>query len=577
MAAPSGVSADRLDSWKEIAAYLGREVRTVQGWEKTEGLPIHRHQHARLGSVYAFKSELDQWREARRPTQEPAVTLDLSSSVSTTGKEARPSRHWAISATAGFCILALLATSLVLWTKSPAPSPGGIPSSVVVLPFLDLSPQKDQEYFSDGLTEEIIDALTRVPNLRVVARTSAFAYKGKAVDIRQIGDQLKVAAVLEGSVRKAGDQLRITAQLARVSDGYHLWSHTYDRNLRDIFAVQREISQAIADQLRAGEVPRQTQPRDVEAWRFYQEGRYFFNQFETPVSERKAIERYQAAIGRDPNFAQAYAGMADAYAYMAEVFAVAPREVMPKAREAAEKALALDDSAAEAHVSLGIVKLDFDRDRDAGQREFIRAIQLNPGLGYAHHWYAHSLEAQGRLEEAMVEMKKAHDLDPFSIPINWDIASELLCAGRRAEALQQLDRAVELFPNIPVFPYMRMLTQQQLGDSTAAIRTAAAWRTAHPETASDPLVQTMFAVSAVLEGHPDEARRTLAAFEQMRARQYVDGFLPLAICGALKDRKLSLEWTKRAVEEHSSMVVYLPIIAPGYGLDNALLKEAGAI
>src|SRR5579883_555332 len=408
MAAPSGVSADRLDSWKEIAAYLGREVRTVQGWEKTEGLPIHRHQHARLGSVYAFKSELDQWREARRPTQEPAVTLDLSSSVSTTGKEARPSRHWAISATAGFCILALLATSLVLWTKSPAPSPGGIPSSVVVLPFLDLSPQKDQEYFSDGLTEEIIDALTRVPNLRVVARTSAFAYKGKAVDIRQIGDQLKVAAVLEGSVRKAGDQLRITAQLARVSDGYHLWSHTYDRNLRDIFAVQREISQAIADQLRAGEVPRQTQPRDVEAWRFYQEGRYFFNQFETPVSERKAIERYQAAIGRDPNFAQAYAGMADAYAYMAEVFAVAPREVMPKAREAAEKALALDDSAAEAHVSLGIVKLDFDRDRDAGQREFIRAIQLNPGLGYAHHWYAHSLEAQGRLEEAMVEMKKAH-------------------------------------------------------------------------------------------------------------------------------------------------------------------------
>lgn len=577
MAAPTGASADRLDSWKEIAAYLGREVRTVQGWEKTEGLPVHRHQHARLGSVYAFKSELDQWRAARRPVPEPSPEQPTAEAGAIPPEPTRAGRRWTVPALAALCVAALLGTSLVLWTKSPAAPAGGIPTSVVVLPFLDLSPQKDQEYFSDGLTEEIIDALTRVPNLRVVARTSAFAFKGRAVDIRKIGEQLNVAAVLEGSVRKAGDQLRITAQLARVSDGYHLWSHTYDRSLRDIFAVQREISQAITDQLRAGEVPRHEQPHDIEAWRLYQEGRYFFNQFQTPESERKAIERYQAAIARDPNFAQAYAGMADAYAYLAEDFAVAPREVMPKARDAAEKALALDDSSPEAHISLGIVKLDYDRDREGGQREFVRAIQLNPGLGYARHWYAHSLEAQGKLEDAMVEMRKARDLDPLSVPISWDIASELLCARRNREALQHLEKAAELFPNVPEFAFMKVAAHQQMGDTAAALRTIVAWRAAHQETAQDPMVQSMYAFGAILQGHPETARQTLAAFEQMRSRQYVDGFLPLYICAALEDRRLELAWIKRAVDDRSSMVVYLPLMAPVYGFDAALLKEGGAL
>jgi TolB-like protein len=562
MAAPSGASADRLDSWKEIAAYLGREVRTVQGWEKSEGLPVHRHQHGRIGSVYAFKSELDQWRGARRPpTAEP------------------PSRRPWLFAAAGIAAVAIAGSSLLLWTRPPAPPVGGIPSSIVVLPFLDLSPQKDQEYFSDGLTEEIIDALTRVPNLRVVARTSAFAFKGKAVDVRRIGEQLNVAAVLEGSVRKAGDQLRITAQLARVSDGYHLWSHTYDRRLSDIFGVQREISQSIAAQLRAGEPPRPAGPptRDVEAWRLYQEGRYFFNRFEPPESDWKAIDRYRQAIARDPGFAQAWAGMADAYAYLAENFTAAPHDVMPKAREAAEKALALNDSSAEAHTSLGVVKLDYDRDREGGQREFLRAMQLNPGFGWARHWYAHSLEAQGRLPEAMVEMRKAADLDPLSVPIQWDITSELLCAGRYADALHQLDQAQELFPAVSVFPFMRVFAEERTGDRAAALRTIAAWRQAHPESAGDPLVQTLYAVGSILEGRPEAARRTLASFEQLRPRQYVDGFLPLFLCAGLHDRGLELLWLRRAAEERSSMVVYLRMMEPLFGFDDALLHEAGAI
>src|SRR5215475_12748098 len=225
----SAMGDDRLDSWKEIAAYLGREVRTVQLWEKSEGLPIHRQQHAKQGSVYAFKSELDSWRESRKPVEKSKPPIFMLAGIA--------------------AAIAILVAGWFL-LRRPAPL-----SSVVVLPFVDFSPQHDQEYFSDGLTEEIIDALSRVPNLRVVARTSAFAFKGRPNDIREIGKQLSVDAVLEGSVRKNGDQLRITAQLNRVSDGTHLWSRTYDRQLRDVFAVQREISQAIANQLRAGEIP----------------------------------------------------------------------------------------------------------------------------------------------------------------------------------------------------------------------------------------------------------------------------------------------------------------------------------
>ena len=278
-------SDDRLDSWKEIAAHLGREVRTVQGWEKNEGLPIHRHQHARQGSVYAFKSELDAWREARKISADAPVPAEA----------AAPSRKppaWAI--VAAVCVVIAGASGYFLWKNRAAAM--DTPSSVAVLPFADISEQHDQDYFADGLTEEIIDALTRVPNLRVVARTSAFSFKGKAKDIREIGKELGVSAVLEGSVRKADNKLRIIAQFNRVSDGSHLWSRNTIGDLRDVFAVQHEISQSIASELRAGTCPRRATA--LATWKrtsAIQEGRYFFNQQE-PAAYHKAIERYQQAI-----------------------------------------------------------------------------------------------------------------------------------------------------------------------------------------------------------------------------------------------------------------------------------------
>ena len=551
---------DRLESWKEIAAYLGREVRTVQGWEKNEGLPVHRLQHSRLGSVYAFRSELDAWREARKSAGQMEAAAEESSQTAAAQGPIEPRRLpraiW--FAAAGATILLIAAG--VFWAVRHRAS-SDTPASIVVLPFLDLSPQKDQEYFSDGLTEEIIDALSRVPNLRVVARTSAFAFKGRAVDIRQIGQQLNVNTVLEGSVRKAGDELRITAQLNRVSDGTHLWSRTFDRQMRDVFAVQREISEAIAGQLRAGPVPPRTPTSNLQAYNLFEEGRYFFNQHIPPDSYTKAIDRYRRAIGLDPNFALAYAGLADANAYLAENMVIAPKLVMPKAKEAAERAVALDDSSGEAHTSLGLVKMDYEWDREAAQAEFRRAMQLSPGSGWIRHWYAHSLEAQGRVNDAVKEMRAALALDPFSVPIYWDIANELYWSGRYREQLQHLAKANRMFPNNSLLLYFTVLGYAAIGDKPALQESIERMQAAGAMEgiAQTPTFIAVNGWAAAAAGHRDQALASLAELERMHATQYVEPYLVMSLCSKLQDRACVAQWAKRAVDERSTQVVYAPM------------------
>jgi len=550
---------ERLDSWKEIASYLGREVRTVQGWEKNEGLPVHRHQHARQGSVYAFKAELDAWRESRKP----AVEESKSHSPAAASADSRRSfRAWI-----GLAIMVLAGAGVLIWKMRPGGLADAHPSSIVVLPFSDFSPQKDQEYFSDGLTEEIIDALSRVPNLRVVARTSAFAFKGKASDVREIGRRLNVEAVLEGSVRKSGDQLRITAQLNRVSDGTHLWSRTYDRQLRDIFTVQREISQSIASYLRAGRVPKRSGTEDLAALDLYQEGLYFFNQHQAPDSYWKAIDRYKKAVERDPKFALAYAGMADAYSYLAENHSAWPQEVMPKAREAALKAVTLDDQLAEGHTSVGIVKLDYDWDPDGAQRELRRALELNPGSGWVHHWYAHSLEAQGRLDEAMQEMRRALDLDPLSVVFYWDIGDELLMSKRYDDAIAHLKKGDELFPNFPILLWEEAEAYYQKGERESWHRVVEKLKAAHAELETDPTFLALLGNAAARNGEREEARRNLNQVEKQHQKQYVEPLMVLGLAETLGDRAAVQRWLIRAREERSTFFLYAPLAGFFYNSD----------
>jgi tetratricopeptide (TPR) repeat protein len=259
--------------------------------------------------------------------------------------------------------------------------------------------------------------------------------------------------------------------------------------------------------------------------------------------------------------------LADTYAYLAENFVVAPKEVMPKAKAAAEKALALDDNLAEAHTSVGIVKLDYEWDREGAQREMRRAMQLNAGSGWVRHWFAHSLEAQGRLDDAMREMRASLALDPLSIVIYWDVGNELLMAGKYDENLRHLEKADELFPNFPIIAYLRVATYYQKGDVQSAHRTIEALKAAHPEIIGEPVFMAVLGTQAAREGRPSEARQTLHELERLHRTQYVEPMMVTGLCSALGDHQALLLWLKRAYEERSTIYLYGPLAKYLYGSD----------
>jgi TolB-like protein/Tfp pilus assembly protein PilF len=352
-------------------------------------------------------------------------------------------------------VAALVIIALAIWQpwsqKEIVPIPSGKPS-IAVLPFEDLSLQKDQEYFCDGLAEELINRLTNIENLRVPARTSAFSFKGKDVDYREIGEKLNVEMVLDGSVRKEGNKLRITAQLIKVADGFPVWSKIYQRNIEDTFDLWDEISLAIVDNLKikflGGEkeklVKRYTE--SLEAYNLYVKGRYFWNK-RTREGLDKSIEYFQEAIEKDPTYALAFSGLADAYLILGNNYHIPASEAFPKAKVAALKALELDNSLAEAHTSLASILVDeHEHDFEKGEKEYQRSIELKPGYATAHHWYAFNLSDLGRHEEAIKEILRARELDPLSPRINANVGLLFYYARKYNRALAELEKSTELFP-----------------------------------------------------------------------------------------------------------------------------------
>ena len=329
--------------------------------------------------------------------------------------------------------------------EEPAPEKEEI-KSIAVLPFVDLSPEKDQEYFCDGMAEEIINTMTQVEGLLVTARTSAFKFKGKDVDITEIGKQLNVETVLEGSVRKEGNQLRISAQLINVKDGFHIWSQKYDREMAGVFAIQDEISMAIVEALKGRLLPEEREviakrPTDnLEAYDLYLLGRHYWEQH-TDDSISKSGDYFLQAIDRDPDFALAYTGIADCYNMAGLSYQPA---VYPLARAAAKKALELDDTLAEAYVSLAWVSMYYDWDWTTAENALKRAIELNPGYYLAHQWYTDYLLFTDRLDEALEEIKRAEELNPqyyHAVRLRMDIYMKL---DRYEEAMEQFYKLKEL-------------------------------------------------------------------------------------------------------------------------------------
>ncbi|MFC2084964.1 protein kinase [Bacteroidota bacterium] len=324
--------------------------------------------------------------------------------------------------------------------------------SVAVLPFVNTSADPEQEYFCDGMAEEIINALSHIKELKVVARTSAFSFKGKDTDIKEIGKKLKVDKVLEGSVRKARNRLRITAQLINVEDGYHLWSERYDRDLDDVFAIQDEVTTAIVDRMKVNLLGEEKQiltkrsTDNPEAYQFYLKGRYFSNK-RTPEGNKKAIEFFNKSIEIDPKFALSYTGLAFLYIALGVFGLHRPKDVFPKARSLNEKALEIDKNLAPAHSVKAYVNLFYDWNWSAAERVCKKAIELNPGDTYSYLTYALYLDSMGRFEKAIGEMKKAVNLDPLSLIINADMGLIYHCARRYEEAIRWFRKTLDIEPH----------------------------------------------------------------------------------------------------------------------------------
>jgi TolB-like protein/DNA-binding winged helix-turn-helix (wHTH) protein/Flp pilus assembly protein TadD len=351
-------------------------------------------------------------------------------------------------------VLVLILGILAIWLiRSRSQAPIGI-HSLVVLPLDNLSGEASQDYFADGMTDELITDLAQISALRVISRTSAMVYKGARKPLPQIARELNVDAVVEGTVLRSGDQVRITAQLIQASDDKHLWAESYEGNVRDTLALQNKVAAAIAEKIRINLNPHEqaalknAKVVNPEAYESYLKGRYFWNK-RTANGLKVALAYFNQAIEEDPKYAQAYSGLADTYALLGDwQYAVmTPKEALPKAKAAAMKALELDDSLSEAHNSLAFCLEGFDWDFEAAGKEFRRAIELNPGYATAHHWYAWHLSLVGRNSEAVAEMRKAENLDPLSLIINADLAELLLIAHLSDESIQQSNKTIEMDPN----------------------------------------------------------------------------------------------------------------------------------
>ncbi len=435
---------------------------------------------------------------------------------------------------------------------------GSNDQSIAVLPFVDMSPAKDQEYFSDGMSEELLNLLSKIPALKVISRTSSFFFKGKNLDVRKIGQNLGVENILEGSIRKSGNTIRITAQLIEVRNGTHLWSETYDREMKDVFVIQDEISKMIVDILKIELSGKHTNQlsrgftKNTEAYEDYLKGRYHWN-MRTDDGIKKSIGYFEDAIKKDSNYAAAYAGLADTYLTLYDYELISIDESTSKAKEAAQRALKINPMLAEAHNSLAHISLHEWKWKSA-EEGFKRAIELDPAYVLAHHWYALCLTAIGKSNEAVNEMKKARELDPLSTRINADLGMAYLSAGKFDEAIEQEKKTMELNPKAAGAYWIRGMAFQQKKMFQESIRD---YRHALELSPLDPNYLAALGHVYASSGNTIGAHNILDTLFVENKKQPVSPFFFALVYAGLNDKEKALEWLQKAYEEKSGSVRYL--------------------
>ncbi len=456
----------------------------------------------------------------------------------------------------------------------PQPATGGLTpggtrvlSTIAVLPFTDLSPQRDQEYFCEGLAEEIMTALDKVRHLEVAAKSSAFSAEFKAMDVREIGRRLGVAAVLEGSVRKVENKLRITVQLINVATGYHLWSEKFERTLEDVFAIQDEITLAIVDHLKVklmGEEKDALLKRHTdnpEAYNLYLMGRFFWNK-RTADGMKRGLECFVRAIQLDPSFARAYTGIADCYGVFAYYY-MPPRATLAKARDAAARALELDPTLAEAHTSMAFVKQKLERDWAAAEREYRRAMELDPDYVWAPHWYSLLLAVMGRHQESFVQIKRALEIEPTSAQMTMVHGMLFYLARFYDRAVEELKKALDLEPQHVLATFYLGLAHLESGRPEEAL--ALVSRSAELSGNAPFWVQGIGYVHATA-GRRDLAEGVLTKIREMMSKAYFSPVFMALIHFRLGEPDRGFEWLDKAFVDGDHWLEYIKVF-PGF--DNA--------
>jgi TolB-like protein/DNA-binding winged helix-turn-helix (wHTH) protein/Flp pilus assembly protein TadD len=461
---------------------------------------------------------------------------------------------------AAICVLGLAGWGWRLWRNRAATPAVPLVRSLAVLPLQNLSGDPAQDYLADGMTEELIGRLANIHGLRVISRTSAMHFKNTQLSVPEIAKTLGVDAIVEGSVIREGNQVRVHAQLIRGASDEHIWAGEYQREYGSLLAVQDEVARSIAERIEISLTPQErrilasTHAVDPEAYEDYLKGRYYFNQ-RTQDAINKSIGFFQQAIAREPSYALAYCGLADAYALLGFRGGIPSKDALSRAKAAALRAIELDDTIAEPHASLGFIAETHEWDWATAEREYKRAVQLNPGDARVHHWYAGYLMYVGRFEEGISEARRARDLDPLSLPVNNALAGRLLAAGRLPEALEQAQKTLQLDPHFA--PAHQTLGWAYLhnGKHIEAIQEFQKALQLSGTDDTDLMLDLGFAYATA--GDQEEARKILAKLRTYHESGLVPSGSVGILYGALGDLDEAFAWLEKAYEERDPQLTYL--------------------
>lgn len=522
--------ADRLDYWQEIAKYLGREVRTVQRWEREKSLPVRRlggNRDDNQPRVFAYKSEIDAW--VARQSGPRALPTDPAA-LATEAIDQRPRRDPSVL-------------------------------RVAVLRLENAGGNPDTDFLSDGVSDSLITRLSQLSSLRVISRTSVLRYKGQAIDPAAVGRELDVDAVLTGRMVTRGNALSISLELIDVRDNSILWAGRYNRGIDDLVTVEDEISQSVAEklqgQLTGGShtlLPKRSK-QNPEAYRLYLKGRYYWNK-RTGDAGRKGLEHFHQVIELDPTYGLAYAGIADSYSMMVFNNMISPRDGLTKARAAATRALELDEKLAEARSSKAFVKLFYDWDWAEAEREFHRTFELDPNYSIARQWYAMELAALGRHQEAVRETERGLEIDPLSLSINSTSSLLLYFVRKYDEALEQGLATIDLDPNFFASHFVSGLALEQKGQIERAIIELRASATLSGRW---PLFVGAYGHACAAAGNQEEAQKIIAELRETSARKYVSAFAVAAVYAGSRDKDLTLDWLEKAYDERAAWMIFLNV------------------